>query len=114
MAGQYTQDNSAVIDPDNIAVVDPDTDDEAYPNHGIDGNNAHDPAKGATIGGVGGAIVGGLAGGPVGAVIGAVAGAAASGAAVAGIDKKDDDNSRGEDTEYVPNRSLVDDSSDLP
>lgn len=91
----------------NTAVVDPDTQDEAYPNRGIDHNNAHDPGKGAVIGGVGGAVVGAAAGGPVGAVVGAVAGAAASGAAVAGVDRKDNDNSLGEDSRYVDNRDDV-------
>jgi uncharacterized protein YcfJ len=107
MADEYTRENTAVLDTD--------IDNQAYPNTGIDGNNAHDPAKGATIGGVGGAIVGGLAGGPVGAVVGAVAGAAASGAAVAGIDKKDNDNSVGENTEYDPDGDgVIDRNDNLP
>lgn len=88
--------------------VDPGDDSDpsvAYPNNGIDGNNEHDPAKGAGIGAVGGAIVGGLAGGPVGVVIGAAAGAVASGAAVAAVDTVDDDNSPGEHTERYPDET---------
>jgi hypothetical protein len=74
----------------------------AYPNNGIDGNNAHDPSKGAGLGAIGGAVVGGLAGGPVGAVIGAAAGAVVSGAAVAGVDEIDNDNSPGEHKTPLP------------